>query len=125
MLFVGCSRCQSIGPFMCGGTFGFHPPIPAEPSPMGPFCPMCGPMAPMFMCGVCGTMQGLYMSGMASPPQQQMGAASLVAPVVNASPAASHGQIQDLLKSFAGDCARSAGKSFGQSLGQAMGAWVT
>lgn len=125
MLFVGCSRCRSIGPFMCAGTFAFHPPMPAEPSPSGPFCRMCGPMAPMFMCGVCGTRQGLFMPGMAAPPQQGFAGSQFVAPVVQAPQGASQGQVTSLLMTFAKRCANSAGDQFGNDLGEAMGAWVT
>ena len=125
MLFVGCSRCRSIGPFMCAGTFAFHPPMPAEPSPSGPFCRMCGPMAPMFMCGVCGTRQGLFMPGMAAPPQQGFTGSQFVAPVVQAPQGASQGQVTSLLMTFAKRCVGSAGDQFGNDLGEAMGAWVT
>ena len=102
----------------------FHPPMPAEPSPVGPFCRMCGPMAPMFMCGVCGTTQGLYMPGMAAPPPQPMGGSSLVAPVVQASPNASQGEVKSLVMTFAKGCAGGAGRGAGNFLEDAMGAWL-
>jgi hypothetical protein len=99
MLFVGCSRCQSIGPYLCAGQFTPHMPMPAEPSPQGPFCRYCGPMAPMFVCGVCGTRQGLYMPGMPPPAPAGMGFAPLVAPVVQAPQGASATQVQGRMAS--------------------------
>ena len=125
MLFAGCSSCRSIVPLWCAGQFMPHVPVPVEPSPVGPYCQFCGQMPPIFLCTVCGTRQGLYMPGMAAPPAPAMGAAQLVAPVVQAPQAASHGEIHNLIMSFVREGVSAAGKGFGQQMGQSMGAWMS
>jgi hypothetical protein len=125
MLFAGCSSCRSIVPLWCAGQFMPHVPMPVEPSPVGPYCQFCGQMPPIFLCTVCGTRQGLYMPGMAAPPAPAMGAAPLVAPVVQAPQAASHGEVHDLIMSFVREGVSAAGKGAGQALGQRVGAWMS
>jgi hypothetical protein len=124
MLYVGCSRCRSVGPYYCGGQFMPHMPVPAEPSPMGPTCGYCGVMAPMFMCTVCGTTQGLYFPGMTVPPAQGAGVAPIVAPVAQAPANASPQQLQ----SGFGKAAEAFGSSFGRQLGEnlanSMSGWM-
>ena len=125
MLFAGCSSCRSIVPLWCAGQFMPHVPVPVEPSPMGPYCQFCGQMPLIFLCTVCGTRQGLYMPGMAAPPAPAMGAAPLVAPVVQAPQAASHGEVHDLIMSFVREGVSAMGKGVGQQAGQSMGAWMS
>ena len=124
MLFAGCSSCRSIVPLWCAGQFMPHAPMPVEPSPMGPYCQFCGQMPPIFLCTVCGTRQGLYMPGMAAPPAPAMGAAPLVAPVVQAPQAASHGEVHSLIMSFVREGVKSMGGEVGQQAGQSMSAWM-
>jgi hypothetical protein len=124
MLFAGCSSCRSIVPLVCAGQFMPHMPTPVEPSPMGPYCPFCGQMPPFFTCTVCATTQGLFMPGMAAPPAPAMGAGPLVAPVVQAPQATSHGEVRELIMSFVREGVGAAGKAVGQGAGQTMAAWM-
>jgi hypothetical protein len=127
MLYVGCSNCRSVGPFYCGGQFGPHPPLPAEPSPMGPCCGFCGVMAPVFTCMRCGMVQGMYMPGMAPPPAPFPGLSPLVAPVYQAPASAPPHQIESGLRTTAQTFVREIAKGFAGQLGQdaanAMAGW--
>jgi len=88
---------------------------------MGPYCPYCGPMPPVFTCPRCGTIQGLYMQGMAAP-SQMPGVGPLVAPVVQTQGSAppSHGAFQQLAIEIAG----AFGKGFAGAAGQRAAAWM-
>jgi hypothetical protein len=124
MLYAGCSRCRSVVPLYCGGAFPTHVPVPVEPSPMGPYCPWCGPLPPIFMCTICGTTQGLYLPGMTVPPAQGAGIAPLVAPAVQAPQGASPAQVHGGLKEVGLDFLKSFSKEFGGEAGRAVGAWI-
>jgi hypothetical protein len=125
MLYVGCTRCGSVGPFLCAGKFMFHAPVPTEPSPMGPMCAWCGVLAPMFTCGVCGTTQGLYVPGMTVPPAQGAGIAPLVAPAVQAPEAASPHQLKSGFESAVNEFMGSFGKQLGQNVANSMSTWTS
>lgn len=125
MLFAGCSSCGSVVPLYCGGKFMPHVPVPVEPSPMGPTCPYCGPLPPIFGCTVCGTIQGLYLPGMTVAPAQGAGIAPLVAPVVQAPQGASPAQVHGGLKEVGLEFVRSVGKGFGEEAGSAVRAWAS
>lgn len=125
MLYVGCSRCGSVGPFLCGGKFMFHVPMPTEPSPMGPICAWCGVLPPMFTCTACGTTQGLYMPGMTVPPAQGAGVAPLVAPAVQAAEAASPHQLRSGFERALSEAANSFGKQLGQNVANSMSTWMS
>jgi hypothetical protein len=92
---------------------------------MGPTCPYCGPLPPIFGCTVCGTVQGLYLPGMTVAPAQGAGIAPLVAPVVQAPQGASPAQVHGGLKEVGLEFVRSFGKGFGEEAGSAVRAWAS
>lgn len=102
-----------------------HVPVPVEASPMGPACPWCGPMPPIFTCTICGTTQGLYMPGMSVPPAQGPGIAPLVAPVAQAPQGAAPHQVHSGLQEVANEFAGAFGKQLGQGVANSVGAWMS
>jgi hypothetical protein len=99
-----------------------HPPVPFQPSPMGPYCGFCGPRPPIFTCGVCGMTQGLYMPGMPMPQVGGMGMAPLVAPVVQSPSGAPPSPSE--MRSAAGEFTRSAAKHAGPIAVDMVVAWL-
>ena len=129
MLFAGCSNCQSIVPLWCAGQFMPHMPMPAEASPMGPYCGFCGPVPPIFTCMTCGARQWLFMPGARVPPPQVMGAGPpSIAPVVQASEHTNEHDLKSMcgkiLSDFLGEAAKSAGRQFGQDAGSGLSNWA-
>jgi hypothetical protein len=123
MLYVGCSSCPNIAPFVCTGLAMFHPAMPTEPSPMGPFCGFCGVLPPVFMCGMCGTVQRLFVPGMSAPPTPTFGGPQLVAAAMQA-PAGkppSRGAFQTLMVKIADTAGERIGADIGQSVSSLLG----
>jgi hypothetical protein len=87
-----------------------------ELTAMGPTCPMCGPLPPVFTCPYFHT-QYLYVPG-ASPMPQPGGAA--YAPVVQAAPGASDHTLKKAFGELVGNVGTEIGKGAAQALfGQA------
>ena len=128
MLYAGCSNCRSIVPLWCAGRFMPHMPAMVEPSPMGPYCAVDGPLPPIFTCMMCGMTQGLYVQGMSAPPSMPMGAQSLVALAVQAPPNAPQGQVKGLVAQCASEFVKQfvggVGSRFGQAAGSGMAGWM-
>src|SRR3954452_8641042 len=90
-----------------------HPTMLVDLTAMGPTCPMCGPLPPVFTCPYFHT-QDLYIPGAAPTPQPAGGCA--YAPVVNASPGASAGSLD---KAF-GKLITAIGSEVGKGAAQAL-----
>jgi len=80
-----------------------HPTMFVELTAMGPTCPQCGPLPPVFTCPYMHT-QYLYIPGVSGAPQPGYS----YAPVVQAQPGASN---QTLNKAFA---------EFGKGMGEGL-----
>jgi hypothetical protein len=124
MLYVGCSNCRRVDALWCAGQFMPHAPMYVEPSPMGPFCGVCGPLPQIFRCMYCGAVQAMYMPGMAAPQLTGPGSAQLVAPAFQAAPNASPSHVDSGLKQCANAFLSTFGKDLGHVAANYVGAWV-
>ena len=102
MLYIGCSCCRAIGPFLCGGQMWPHPPLVAFSGPGYVACPQCGPMTPTFTCLFCGMYQMLYVPGARPPllPAYPGMASPRMAPVFQAQQNASPDMLQTACQAF-------------------------
>ncbi len=69
MLYARCAFCGYTAPLNCSGSFMPHPTMFVELTAMGPTCPQCGPLPPVFTCPFMHT-QYLYIPGVSPMPQQ-------------------------------------------------------
>ena len=111
MLYARCSYCGYTAPLNCSGQFMPHPTTFVSLTNMGPTCPACGPLPPVFTCPYFHT-QYLYIPGMSPAPQQ--GAA--YAPVVQAQPGTSEQSLSEMF----GDVVGKAMGEFGRGAVEAM-----
>ena len=112
MLYARCAFCGYTAPLNCSGRFMPHPTVFVEMTAMGPTCPMCGPLPPIFTCPFFHT-QYLYIPG-ASPMPQPGGAT--YAPVVQAQPGASERTLSAAFEKVVGNVATELGKGAAQAL---------
>jgi hypothetical protein len=91
VLYARCAFCGYTAPLNCSGSFMPHPTMFVELTAMGPTCPTCGPLPPVFTCPFMHT-QYLYVPGYTAP---QQGYA--YAPVAQVQPGASDHSIQSEL----------------------------
>jgi hypothetical protein len=111
MLYARCAFCGYTAPLNCSGTFMPHPTALVEATAMGPTCPLCGPLPPVFTCPFFHT-QYLYLPGVSPMPQPGY----TYAPVVQAQPGAS---AQTLNKGF-GEVLGELGAGIGRGAVEAM-----
>jgi hypothetical protein len=111
MLYARCSFCGYTAPLTCSGQFMPHPTALVEATAMGPTCPMCGPLPPVFTCPFFHT-QYLYLPGVSPMPQPGY----TYAPVVQAPQGASE---QTLNKGF-GEIVGKLGAGIGKGAVEAM-----
>jgi hypothetical protein len=111
MLYARCAFCGYTAPLNCSGRFMPHPTTFVEATAMGPTCPMCGPLPPVFTCPFFHT-QYLYLPGVSPMPQPGY----TYAPVVEAQPGASE---QTLDKGF-GSVVGKLGEGIGKGAVEAM-----
>jgi hypothetical protein len=88
-----------------------HPTMFVSLTNMGPTCPACGPLPPVFTCPYFHT-QYLYIPGMSPAPQQ--GAA--YAPVVQAQPGTSEQNLSDAFGDVVGKMATEIGKGAAEAM---------
>ena len=77
VLYARCAYCGYTAPLNCSGQFMPHPTMFVEATAMGPTCPMCGPLPPVFTCPFFHT-QYLYLAGASPMPQQGYAYAAVV-----------------------------------------------
>ena len=111
MLYARCAFCGYTAPLNCSGQFMPHPTMFVEATAMGPTCPACGPLPPVFTCPFFHT-QYLYIHGVSPAPQPGY----TYAPVIQAQPGASE---QTLNKGF-GDLAVKVGVGIGKGAVEAV-----
>lgn len=111
MLYARCAYCGFTAPLNCSGAFMPHPPVFVSLTAMGPTCPMCGPLPPVFTCPFFHT-QPLYVPGMSPPPQPGAG----YAPVVQAQAGASESTLNAAFKEAIGTAAAEIGKGAVQAI---------
>ncbi len=111
VLYARCAYCGYTAPLNCSGQFMPHPTTLVSLTNLGPTCPMCGPLPPVFTCPFFHT-QYLYVPGVSPMPQQGY----TYAPVVQAHPGASNAS----LKSAFGDAMGTIAKEIGKGAAQAM-----
>ena len=111
MLYARCAYCGYTAPLNCSGQFMPHPTMLVEATAMGPTCPMCGPLPPVFTCPFFHT-QYLYLAGASPMPQQGYAYAA----VVQAPAGASENTLSKAFGEFFGH----AGTEFGKGAVEAM-----
>jgi hypothetical protein len=116
VLYARCAYCGYTAPLNCSGQFMPHPTVLVSMTAMGPTCPMCGPLPPVFTCPYMHT-QYLYVPG--ASPMPQPGAGYAYAAVVQAQPGASEQSLSEAFGEVVGKVAakvgtRAAEEMFGQ-----------
>ena len=111
MLYARCAFCGYTAPLNCSGQFMPHPTMLVELTAMGPTCPACGPLPPVFTCPFFHT-QYLYIPGVSPTPHPGYN----YAPVIQAQPGASP---QTLNKGF-GEIVGELGAGIGRGAVEAM-----
>jgi hypothetical protein len=84
VLYAMCARCGAIDGLVCNGQFMPHFTQLMVATPMGPACPMCGVLPPIFTCAYCWTRQLLVIPGAPVPAANVAGMGQTLAPVVQA-----------------------------------------
>ena len=105
MLYARCAHCGYIAPLTCSGRFMPHQTMLVSLTGMGPTCPACGPLPPVFTCPY-GFTQYLYLPGTPMP----QGGGYSYAPVVQAQPGASPKTLKEMFADVVGKAAASAGE---------------
>ena len=113
MLYARCGHCGYIAPLTCSGAFMPHVTMLVSATAMGPTCPVCGPLPPIFTCPF-GFTQYLYLPGM-SPPMPQ-GGGYAYAPVVQAQPGTSEHGLREMFGDVVGKVATEIGKGAAQAM---------
>ena len=111
MLYARCAFCGYTAPLNCSGQFMPHPTMLVELTAMGPTCPACGPLPPVFTCPFMHT-QYLYIPGVSGMPQQGY----TYAAVAQVQPGTSEQGVQKAL----GKVAEGIGEKLGEGIAQAM-----
>ena len=112
MLYARCAFCGYTAPLNCSGQFMPHPTMLVSLTNMGPTCPACGPLPPVFTCPYMHT-QYLYIPGVSPMPQQGYAYAA----VANVQPGASESSISKAL----GQVLEGVGETLGEGMARAMG----
>jgi hypothetical protein len=105
MLYARCAYCGYTAPLTCSGQFMPHQTMLVEATAMGPTCPACGPLPPVFTCPFFHT-QYLYIPGVSPAPQPGY----TYAPVVQAPPGASEHTLNKGFGSVLGELGVGIGK---------------
>jgi hypothetical protein len=105
MLYARCAFCGYTAPLTCSGQFMPHQTMLVEATAMGPTCPACGPLPPVFTCPFFHT-QYLYIPGASPTPQPGY----TYAPVVQAPPGASEHTLNKGFGSVLGELGVGIGK---------------
>jgi hypothetical protein len=105
MLYARCAFCGYTAPLTCSGQFMPHQTMLVEATAMGPTCPACGPLPPVFTCPFFHT-QYLYIPGVSPAPQPGY----TYAPVVQAPPGASEHTLNKGFGSVLGELGVGIGK---------------
>lgn len=113
MLYARCAYCGYTAPLNCSGRFMPHPTMLVSMTGMGPTCPACGPLPPIFTCPFMHT-QYLYVPG--ASPMPQPGAGYVYAPVVQAQPGASDHTLRKAFTEVMGKVAAEFGKGAAQAI---------
>jgi hypothetical protein len=111
VLYARCAYCGFTAPLNCSGRFMPHATMLVSLTAMGPTCPACGPLPPVFTCPYFHT-QYLYVPGMTPMPQQ----GAVYAPVVQAQPGASEQTLSDAFGDFFGKVATEIGRGAAESM---------
>lgn len=111
MLYARCAYCGYTAPLNCSGQFMPHPTMLVEATAMGPTCPMCGPLPPVFTCPFFHT-QYLYIQGVSGMPQQGY----TYAAVVQAPAGASDHTLSKAFGEFFGHAGTELGKGAAQAI---------
>ncbi len=111
MLYARCAYCGYTAALNCSGSFMPHPTMLVSLTNMGPTCPMCGPLPPVFTCPNFHS-QYLYVPGISPMPQQ----GATYAPVVQAQPGASSGSLKSAFADALGKAATEVGKGAAQAM---------
>jgi hypothetical protein len=109
VLYARCAYCGYTAPLTCSGRFMPHMTALVSMTAMGPTCPSCGPLPPIFTCPFMHT-QYLYVPG--SSPQPGY----VYAPVVQAQPGASEQSLNKAFGDFVGKVATGFGKGAAEAL---------
>lgn len=113
MLYARCAHCGYIAPLTCSGQFMPHMTAYVAATPMGPACPMCGPLPPIFTCPY-GFTQYLFLPGTSTPMPQ--GGGYTYAPVVQAQPGASEQSLGEAFGDVVGKVATEIGKGAAEAM---------
>jgi hypothetical protein len=105
VLYARCAYCGYTAPLNCSGQFMPHPTVLVSLTGMGPTCPMCGPLPPVFTCPFF-HQQYLYIPGVSPTPQQGY----TYAPVVQAQPGASPSSLKSQFRDLVGNLGEHIGK---------------
>ena len=111
MLYARCAYCGYTDALTCSGGFMAHLPTYVSLTPMGPTCPMCGPIPPVYMCPY-GHPNSLYIPGASPTPQPGYA----YAPVVQAQPGDSKASVGKTLEKLAEGIGSEVGKGIAQAL---------
>ncbi len=113
MLYARCAYCGYTAPLNCSGAFMLHPTMFVSMTAMGPTCPACGPLPPIFVCPFF-HRQYLYVPG--RTPMPQPGAGPAYAPVVEAAPGASEHSLGKAFGIVVGNVATEIGKGAAEAI---------
>jgi hypothetical protein len=113
VLYARCAYCGYTAPLNCSGRFMPHPTVLVSMTAMGPTCPACGPLPPIFTCPFFHT-QYLYVPG--ASPMPQPGAGYAYAPVVQAQPGASEQSLSEAFGNVVGKVATEIGKGAAEAM---------
>jgi hypothetical protein len=111
VLYARCAFCGYTAGLTCSGSFMPHPTMFVELTNMGPTCPACGPLPPVFTCPYMHT-QYLYVPGVSGMPQQGYA----YAPVVQAQPGASDQEIKKLIIKVVGKAVETVGEPAAEAM---------
>jgi hypothetical protein len=111
VLYARCAFCGYTAALNCSGQFMPHPTMLVSLTNMGPTCPQCGPLPPVFTCPLMHT-QYLYIPGVSPMPQQGYA----YAPVAQVQPGASESGIQEKLNNVAEGLGEKLGEGIVQGL---------
>lgn len=113
MHYARCAYCGYTAPLTCSGQFMPHATALISITGMGPACPACGPLPPIFTCPFMHT-QYLYVPGASPMPQPRTG--YVYAPVVQAQPGASEHTLRKAFTEVIGKVAAEFGKGAAQAI---------
>lgn len=111
VLYARCAFCGYTAPLNCSGQFMPHPTMLVSLTAMGPTCPQCGPLPPVFTCPYFHT-QYLYIPGVSGMPQQGYA----YAPVVQVQQGASDHTVQKAFIKAAGEAGHELGAGLAQMI---------